>query len=109
MLRYLGLAWDPSSDRDASVAVRVRQRLMRQCPSWHRALDCPGLFVLCHGQSERADHSIVTLGDHGVVLGTLFRRWPLAAPERVTALEPENLDEIERTRGQSRADPLGIV
>lgn len=104
MVRYIAIAWNSRDERDSRVAAGIRTRLENQSATWHRALDRPGLLVMCRVPGHKPDRVVIPLGRDGVVLGTLFRRHPLGAGAPVCELEACEIDKVERTRGRSLLD-----
>lgn len=100
--RYIGLVWD---SHDKAVADAANEQLRRTCQGsahWAEVLSVPGVRVLAE-IPEHSNYTCVRLAkNHGVVLGTLFRRPSENAGHslRVSSLDAEESTRIVASAGQ---------
>lgn len=101
MFRYIAVVWNWREERDVGAAARIRQRLLSRFSTWARALERPGLLVLCDVREGLAGHTVIRVGERGAVLGTLFRRGRSGDVAKVAELDAVEIRDAERSRGRS--------
>lgn len=73
MFKYMVFAWDRNDALQARVVDQLVPRLTAESAAWYCALEQPGLRVFHTVKSQSAAGVCRLQGNHGVVLGALFR------------------------------------
>lgn len=101
MLRFIGVAWLPSSAPHRAAAMAIGRRLRESSQEWVTATSAAGLHVYCKGVRVDTPAPIELHNGSGIILGTLFKRGADPGANRVsTKLAERDSEEILRTRGR---------
>lgn len=81
MLRYMAFAWDSARSTPSLAARHLSDCLRSSDRAWKAVFSSDGISVYLAGASSKAPSYHPILADHGVVIGTLFRKKHTGSPQ----------------------------